>query len=1051
MHPLRHLGLAALTLVATTAALRAEQRPARLYTTIDGLPRDITYHVEQDSRGFLWVFTGDGLTRFDGSRFVTYTTDDGLPDRHVSDLLETRRGVYWLATDRGLAQFNPRGTSKSHSGAAGAPSNDVPPAEPPMFVVLNPDEGKEGVAFNVLLEDDKGIWCGTTLGLYLLDEAGGTPRFHRIELGKAPANPSQRSVGALLKDRQGAIWVATDGNGLYRLPATGPTERYGPAEGIPAYSLTSLLEDREGRIWVGTRAGGGLYRLLRYPDPRQPVVDRTYFRKDGLPADWITSLYQTHDGTLLAASTHGISVFVPTAATGTPSFQPYLDQSGLCDRETWDLTEDRHGNLWIASTCGLVKISRNGFTAYTEADGLRYPAINSILETREHQLIVVNAPMGVDARVLNRFDGTRFTPTLPPLPAAIRYYGWGWSQIVIQDHLGEWWVPTGANALFRFPRVDRLEQLRGARPIAVYSIASAATPTEFFRVYEDMQGHVWTALDGGRTGLLRWDRDSNALRDVTAQTGTPPLTLFTAFLEDRNGQLWIGTSETGGLLRYRDGRFTRFGAGDGAPSGWLLWFHMDAAGRLWIASSLDGLIRVDDPAATHPRFIKYTTASGLSSNNIRCITSDGSGRIYAGTGRGVDRLDPSTGRISHYTIADGLPKGSVEAAYRDSHGHLWFGSTFGLSRFIPPANDARGRPAVYITGLRVSGASERVSELGEREVPSIAFGSGHNNVSIDYLGLGEDVGEAFQYQYRLAGSAAWSTPTDQRTVNYANLSPGSYGFEVRAVSANGQVSERAAILAFSIAPAIWMRWWFLTASAAALALGAYSVHRYRIHRILEVAAVRSRIATDLHDDIGANLTKIAVLSEVARQQTTDGLSIDRLDSIAAISRESVSAMNDIVWAINPERDAFIDLIRRMRQHALEVFNSEETELRFTAPDADRSPKLEADLRRDFFLIFKEAINNAARHSGASRIEVECQGDERYLTLRVTDNGAGFDPLLETDGHGLMSMRQRAQRLGGELEITSAAERGVTVHVRVPLARRRRVFPFTTISATPRGR
>jgi len=217
---------------------------------------------------------------------------------------------------------------------------------------------------------------------------------------------------------------------------------------------------------------------------------------------------------------------------------------------------------------------------------------------------------------------------------------------------------------------------------------------------------------------------------------------------------------------------------------------------------------------------------------------------------------------------------------------------------------------------------------------------------------------------------------------------------------------------------------------------AFALDRYRVTRILELANVRTRIATDLHDDIGANLTKIAILSEVVKQQLGKGKGEkdDPLSSIARISRESVAAMSDIVWAVNPKRDSLRDLVRRMRQHAEEVFVTRDIRLDFTAPEPNL--KLGVDVRRDLFLIFKEAVNNAARHSACSQVEIAIAITGQSLELEINDNGVGFDPKAESDGHGLTNMRERARKLGGELELTSEQSAGTRIRIRVPYARAR---------------
>jgi signal transduction histidine kinase len=217
-----------------------------------------------------------------------------------------------------------------------------------------------------------------------------------------------------------------------------------------------------------------------------------------------------------------------------------------------------------------------------------------------------------------------------------------------------------------------------------------------------------------------------------------------------------------------------------------------------------------------------------------------------------------------------------------------------------------------------------------------------------------------------------------------------------------------------------------------VALGAivYWLYRYRVGRIMELANVRTRIATDLHDDIGADLTRIAILSEVARQRFGHLLGADDLlSSIAEIARESVSAMSDIVWAINPTRDTLEDLTRRMQQHAREVLEQRDIALDFSALDGPRALRLNANTRRNLYLIFKEALNNIVRHASASavRIDLKVQDSEFLLTLR--DNGAGFDTARNYEGNGLLNMKRRAADFGGRLEISSAPAQGTRIELR----------------------
>jgi signal transduction histidine kinase/ligand-binding sensor domain-containing protein len=1003
----------------------SEQLPVKTYTTVDGLPRDEVTLVRQDSRGFLWIAAGDGISRFDGYKVRTYTTDDGLADRRVNDFLETRSGVYWIATEGGLCRFIPAGLPNLPGKGADTVRQGTRIDQ--MFVVYNPT--RKPIAFNTLWEDETGsIWCGTNEGLYRLDvNPDGAATFHFVELSEA-SGPADRSIGAVLKDRRGVLWCGV-GAVLDRLLPDGRIEHYSKKHGLSNGSIISLLEDSEGNIWAGTRRdlGGELLRLVHEPDPSRAIVAQIYGEKDGLAGGWIRALRQTRDGKLWAATLKGLYSISPEKNANPVRFQLYDAKNGLCASVS-DVTEDRDGNLWVGSACGAQRIARKGFTGYGLADGLGSTKVNSIFEDREGDLIVVSDG---PERNINKFDGVYFKSIQPNLSAKISYPGWGWGQTVMQDSFGEWWIPIFR--IYRFPKVDHIEELARSRPQFVKTVGPDSNSTEVFRVHEDSRGDVWIATTGTHYRLLRWERATGTIHDYTTETGVPTNTDFSAFVEDRAGNLWIGTSEGGGLLRYRDGKFKRFTTTDAVPAGWVFWLYLDQAGRLWIASQLGGLARIDDPTADELHVETYTTADGLSSNNVRSITEDEWGRIYAGTGHGVDRLDVGNRSIKHFTVADGLPKGMIQLAYRDRHGTLWFGSVFGLSSFVPENRQSLMLPSVYLTGLRIEGVARPVSELGTTDLPIFDLGPSQTQVSVDFVGLGASFGEDLRYQYSLERADVWSAPTTERTINFASLAPGKYRFRVRAVDAEGRVSASPATFAFQIAAPIWQRWWFLFLMVGFMGLAIYYAYRLRLNRLLELERVRTSIATDLHDDVGSGLSQVSILSEVIRRRVGNEGSVgEELSIIGTLSRDLVDSMSDIVWAINPVKDRFSDLSYRMRRLASDVFSAHGVEFVFDVPNPVRDIKLGPEMRRELYLIFKEAVNNVVRHSHCTAVRISFVISDGALELSVHDNGEGFDPEGASEGNGLANMQVRAKKLGGVLRIISTNSHGTTVNLKAPL-------------------
>ncbi|HET8675488.1 MAG TPA: two-component regulator propeller domain-containing protein, partial [Blastocatellia bacterium] len=611
-------GLGLILLMA--GKVRSERLPIKTYTTADGLGHNEVNRAVRDSRGFLWFCTYEGLSRFDGYSFTNYGIEQGLPSGFINHLLETREGQYWVATAAGLCRFNPLG--KPQASINNASERNAPDQ---MFTVYFPGEDARSKHVISLLEDRAGrIWCGTRNGLYLLEAANDEVKFTQIDL-RIPDRFEDRYIESLMEDRLGALWVGSR-NGLYRRWPDGRVEAYTTRNGLPSNWITRLLlEDREGRIWVST-ASGGVCRLAPDPTPGRNVVARTYTDKDGLLSYWTSHLFQATDGSLWAGTGAGLVRFIPTADGRDFRFRVYGQAQGL-SFPVGSLAEDRNGNLWLATfQGGVAKMARNGFTAFDKEDGLFWNT--SILETRAGDVLVLGSPETPIDFFINKFDGEKFIPVRPKFSEYVKKagYGWGWNQTVLEDHTGEWWIATFAG-LCRFPRVSRPEQLAHTPPKAVYTTRDGLATELILRLYEDSRGDIWIGTVGHGVrpnGLSRWERSTGIFHHYTEKDGLPRFDIFyvSSLVEDLAGALWIGFSGDGGLARYRDGRFTIFKANDGVPAGQIYNMLIDSAGRLWAANARGGLIRTDDPSAERPRFITYTTADGLSSNEIKGVSED---------------------------------------------------------------------------------------------------------------------------------------------------------------------------------------------------------------------------------------------------------------------------------------------------------------------------------------------------------------------------------------------------------------------------------------------
>ncbi|HEX9962460.1 MAG TPA: two-component regulator propeller domain-containing protein, partial [Pyrinomonadaceae bacterium] len=933
-------------LLLTAFVTSAERLPVKIYTSADGLGSSASFNLVRDARGFIWICSRDGLVRFDGYRFITYRIGNDDADPAVFNLLPTRSGVYWVDLNRGTDyRFIPKSDDSPVEQILQSPAkNDA--RIPLLTEPLPPDAPLPE------FEDRAGnLWSANDKGILLLREIDGRMTSEQIELN-LPGNPDKGLTKAVFRNSEQAdagFWIGTPW-GLARRQPDGKTIHYAINPQNNSDAVLVYAEDKARRIWIARPEGLVVLKTDAFSEltdlddftSRRARVKPGVFSPDGqaqLPeqpdeaavfsfadilardpknaaqADYlkpeIYSMICASDGRLWITGNYGLLVF------DGKRFHQYTTEQGLATNTVASVVEDNEGHIWLTTYGGLHRINPKGLTTYDKSDGLENERIHSIYEDRGGQLNVVSGNFNVSRL---QPDGA-FKMVRPQLPAGSSMT---WlSNAALLDSRGDWWVIT-QNGVYRYTDESRVEDLNNKPPAAVYNKTNGLLGDNTMRVFEDSKGDLWlsTWITSKPAGMTRWRRETGQFEHFTKENGLPEPGSAAGFAEDKAGNFWFGFTDGGGIVRFRDGRFTLLDEPN-APKAGVTNIFRDKSGRLWIATSREGLIRVDAPEAEHPVFRRYTIADGLTSNNARAVAEDLYGNIYVGTVRGVNRLSPETGHIKYYGTSDGLASDFISTALRDRHGTIWFGTFNGLSKLIPePDAAAAAPPPVFISGLRVAGEDYSVSPLGQREVYVPEQSSDRNNLQIDFLSVNTGDAASTRYQYRLeGGDADWSEPTAARSVTFANLSPGAYRFLARAVNVDNAVGTPA-LVSFTILRPVWQRWWFLLLAAFAVSFLIYALYRYRIAQVIKLERVRTRIATDLHDDIGSSLSKIAILSEVVRQKNGSNAEktgrSEPLEIIANTSREMVDSMSDIVWAINPERDRLSDLIQRMRHFTEEL-------------------------------------------------------------------------------------------------------------------------------------
>jgi ligand-binding sensor domain-containing protein/signal transduction histidine kinase len=990
--------------VGNVPVVCAQQLSVRHYSERDGLAYYRVHCIYQDAKGYLWIGTWGGLSRFDGYRFTSYDSGDGLGHPLINAIVEDRQGRLWVGTwGSGVARLVDYPEDDPASGQTNSTQ------KPRKRFVTFPAGGNN--ITGLVVDGDGALWC-VAGGLYraALDYAGD-PRFELVVPGD----------GVAFADRQGRLWFGTT-NQLFQIVQDRIT-KYAPPDEPGRGGIEAIIEDHRGRLLVAydhavfefvapaespatSRPGGTAKRRERWqrlPLTLKPDQLATAMLTDAAGALWIG----THQG--LIKYHEGRQTVYTTA-------------QGLSDDHVMALREDREGNLWVGTNWGgLCKLSGGMIVTFTRAEGLPDHDVHKVIEDQAGRIYASTAQGGVAEIVEGR---------AVPIPDSQAPPFHNIQKRIFQDRRGDWWIGTN-DAIFVFNGPTL--QFRHGRRLAIKDLYPI--------FYEDPAGRVWIGTSDGRLYRCCWERAGHLVVDRIPLGAGVSIGPIITMISDHSGALWLASF--GQLLRWAQGNVVVFEPAEGLPETGPRAFFQDHRGWLWLGLRWKGVSMTRDPTAQRPTFVNYSTENGLASDTVLAIAEDDDGRIYLGTERGLDQLDPTTGRIRHFTVADGLPWNRIGHCLKDRQGNIWVATSRGLSKLNPRAErPAQRPPPIYLSRLQIAGDDRSLPETGATHLPELTLSASQNSVRIEYVGVSFQGEESLRYQYKLEGvDADWTSPTEERSVNFASLSPGTYRFLARAVSPDGAVSPTSATVAFTILPPIWQRWWFLTLMALFLAGVATMIYRYRVARLLEMERVRTRIATDLHDDIGASLSEMAILTEVVKQHhpVTDPESVQLLTHIAERARGLVDSMSDIVWAINPRQDDLSNVILRIGELASELLEVAGITCHFETPTNPEKIKLAPEQRRHLYLIFKEAFTNIVRHADCTSVSLTMAVSDHRLMAEIRDDGRGFDSLVSGDGvrrarggHGLENMRARAAQLGGRLQIDSAPGQGTRLTLTVPL-------------------
>ena len=958
------------------------------------LSRLLIHQLVQDRAGLLWVAAEEGLFRYDGYDLVPLSALASLPpglllDRALVLTLDHRQRL-WVGSSRGLFRLQGRRLTQ----------------------VPLPGVGTAPVAVNALLRHPRtgALWVSYA------DQA--------VAVFATPDRPGRRvplPLGTpavwLGPADDSAVWAVSAAHRVfYCTPRRGTMRPYRPGAELRPLAGTRPLQLAGTRSLYQEQPDGSLRRVLRW----LPGHDEANFVPGQRGPDWQWVVA----GQLVQLSPR------PGAARPRVQLSPAaFERPGQLPRP-YTVVDDANGLRWAycPSQRGCYK-QRAGAEAIEPLPSrplARY-STRAILRLPDGRLLV----SAYGAALVQPAD----SPQAPLRPWPLRENGRP-SEAVLLDALC---TPAGqvvfAEENHPFGLLDyRTGQLRRlTRPAPDTAFVSGRC------VLRDSTGAVW---GGSSRGLFRLDLPRNQALPYRHPEGAP---LPFAKLEIQKmaaapaGWLWLATS--GGLFRLHPatGRCQYYGtAATGArrlPTDDLLSVWATADGSAWVGTRAAGLLLV------HPRLglrCQLTTATGLPSNTVGTVLLDSQGRLWAGTFAGLVRYDPLRRRLTVFTETDGLTDAELnrQSAWRAPEGTLYFGGVGGLHRVRPARAAAGQQPAPRLllsaTTQHHSGPdTTRTHYLPGPAQPRLTLAPADAFVELhlaltDYLAP-----EQARFEYRLPGGPdeQWRPLGSTHVLSLRGLPAGDYVVALRGVSGRGVAAGNELRVPLTVQAVWWRRPWAWLLAAALVGAGLYGLHRRRLARVRRVERLRSRIAADLHDEVGTLLTRVSLQAELLRQTqpTETGPVLERLLSN---SRQAAGTMRDIVWGIDAQADTVGALLDRMRDHLDQSAAPAglATELRVQGlRDAQALPP---ELRQHLYLIFKEAVSNAARHARhATRLDVTLNRENGWLTLLVQDDGRPTGAATRS-GMGRRNMQQRAGLLGGTL--TAAPEPGgFVVRLRVP--------------------
>lgn len=979
-----------------------------------GLSSNTVYCTYQDEKGYIWTGTANGLQRFDGSKFVSFGSSDpngkGLPVSDLAQILPGPNNHLWLyyASRKEVGLLNT--TTYAYEVMAIQPSGQVP------------------------ARSSMRLWKDSRHQLYLLIWNYGILQYDSLKRSFCIENPfplprGWRPATGIYEDTlQKRIWFPCPDSGLAvydRSSGKMYHHRYNPLA-IPLLNkkeifpgVTEFYIDSKRRYWVFNWTNQQYKHC--YDEKGTPLNDTSGLGDNRNYAE-LSSFFETKQGLLWIYGSN--CLYSTTRNAGRFHFYRSGDASfnGMAYRDIHHILEDRDGSIWLSTDNGLFFTNPGtgpfGVVNMQFDESKGEMEITDLLQLSGGQYWLSTWGKGIvtlDAG-FKEYDAGIYRGLPGKDPETKGQYNQAWA--LYQHSDGKIWIGCQAGKLIIYDTLQRRSS---------FQTISEAEEATIRYITSDAKGNIWLSTQRGH--LIRYDGKSFT---VVQQLGT----IIPKVLVDTKSRLWLATYNQGLYCLTADG--TR------------ILQHYTASSKenpLFINSGND-IDQVDDStiayAAGALNLININTGKvtwrtfedGLPGNSIQRIRADQEGNLWIITLDGLCKYNPKTNRFTPYGRRDGISLAHLTRAadFRCSQGYIMFTGANALMFFVPSYfSSKQSPPDVAITDFKLFNDYIPVDSL--LSLPQLSFTHEQNSFSIYFSALSYSLKEKLTYYYKMDGvDKDWIKADRQNFVNYPLLPPGTYTFYVYCENIDGLRSKHISSFRIHIKPPFWKTYWFLSTALFGLLLFVYVLHRLRVNQILAVEKIRTRVARDLHDDMGSTLSTINILSSMAQNKLHTDLKKtgDYIGKISENSQQMMEAMDDIVWSIKPSNDSMQKITARMREFATSVLEAKDIELDFDVAEEVNHVKLNMEARRDFFLVFKEAVNNAAKYSRATRIHITLSKEAGRLVLGVADNGIGFIVAEADSGNGLGNMQKRTESMNGKLLLQSKPGEGTRVTLTIPI-------------------